>query len=188
MSNLRLPCSTLVIALLAFGLPDAVLAAQVDDAEAIALATPRELIVSEDITPPKLQEILRPVEAFYGFWNNGSDTLLSAALGKSFTDHTLPPGREQGPEGPAAASKAFLAAVPDLKVTVIQRIVASDRVVSHLWFTGHFTGSFRNVAGKGQPIRFIATDILRVRDGKITDNWHLEDNLTFLTQIGVIPK
>jgi hypothetical protein len=35
---------------------------------------------------------------------------------------------------------------------------------------GHFTGVFRNVAGKGQPINFIATDILRVRDGKITDN------------------
>jgi hypothetical protein len=27
-------------------------------------------------------------------------------------------------------------------------------------------------------------DILRVRDGMITDNWHLEDNLTFLRQIG----
>ncbi|WP_398467054.1 ester cyclase [Tardiphaga sp.] len=50
-------------------------------------------------------------------------------------DHTLPPGREQGPEGPAAASKTFLAAVPDVKATVRQRIVASDRVVSHIWFT-----------------------------------------------------
>jgi hypothetical protein len=30
------------------------------------------------------------------------------------------------------------------------------------------------------------TDILKVRDGKITDNWHLEDNLTFLKQIGFV--
>ena len=67
----------------------------------------------------------------------------------------------------------------------MQRIVAGDRVVSHLRFTGHFTGVFEGVAGRGQRIDFIATDILRVRDGKITDNWHLEDNLTFLRQIGL---
>jgi len=35
-------------------------------------------------------------------------------------------------------------------------------------------------------VDFIATDILRVRDGRITDNWHLEDNLTFLQQIGMV--
>lgn len=147
-----------------------------------------ELIVSADIQPSKLEELLKPVDAFYGFWNNGSPVLLSRALSPSFTDHTLPPGREQGIAGPAAASKAFLAAVPDLKVTVVQRLVVSDRVVSHLRFTGHFTGPFKDLVGKGKAIDFIATDILQVREGKITDNWHLEDNLTFLTQIGAVPK
>ena len=53
-------------------------------------------------------------------------------------------------------------------------------------FTGHFTGKFRGIQGQGQPVDFIATDILKVTDGKITDNWHLEDNLTFLTQIGAV--
>jgi hypothetical protein len=53
-----------------------------------------------------------------------------------------------------------------------------------LRFTGHFTGIFQGTVGHGQPVDFIATDILRVRGGMITDNWHLEDNLTFLTQIG----
>jgi hypothetical protein len=27
-----------------------------------------------------------------------------------------------------------------------------------------------------------------VREGRITDNWHLEDNLTFLQKIGIVPK
>jgi predicted ester cyclase len=61
-------------------------------------------------------------------------------------------------------------------------------VVSHLHFTGHFTGQFASVAGKDQAIDFIATDILRVAGGRITDNWHLEDNLTFLRQAGLLPK
>jgi len=73
-----------------------------------------------------------------------------------------------------------------LKVAVVQRLVIDDRVISHLRFTGHFTGTFMGHAGAGQQVDFIATDILRVRDGRITDNWHLEDNLTFLQQIGMV--
>ena len=113
---------------------------------------------------------------------------LRQAISESFVDHTLPPGRPQGPAGPAAASKAFLAAVPDLKVVVSQQILAGDRVVSHLRFTGHFTGQFKNTKGIGQRVDFIATDILAVHGDRITDNWHLEDNLTFLQQIGLIPR
>jgi len=160
-------------------------AAQVDDAKAIALAKPAELVVSNDIPQAERDVILKPVDAFYGFWNNGSETLLRQALAPDFKDQTLPPGRPQGPEGPMAASKTFLKAVPDLTATVVQRIVVADRVVSHIRFSGHFTGTFQDLSGKGQPIDFIATDILRVQNGKITDNWHIEDNLTLLQQMGL---
>jgi predicted ester cyclase len=111
---------------------------------------------------------------------------LKQAISPNFFDHALPAGRPQGPAGPAAASKTFLAAVPDLRVTVIQRLVVSDRIVSHLRFTGHFTGTFEGNFGKGQSVDFIATDILKITEGKITDNWHLEDNLSFLRQIGAV--
>ena len=100
-------------------------------------------------------------------------------------DHTLPHGRPQGPAGPAQASKGFLAAVPDLKVAVVQRLVMGDRVVSHMRFTGHFTGTFGRVQGNGQAIAFIATDLLKIENGRITDNWHIEDNLTLLQEMGV---
>lgn len=170
--------------LMASALPAA--AATVDDATAVKMAMPETIVFSGDLDATERASILRPVDAFYGFWTNGSHALLDAAISPHFIDHTLPPGRPQGPSGPAAASRAFLAAVPDLKVTVIQRIVVKDRVVSHMRFTGHFTGKFRGLQGKGQAVDFIATDILKVTDGKISDNWHLEDNLTFLTQIGAI--
>ncbi len=163
------------------------LAAQVDDRAAKAIAKPQELIVDKALPASTVAAMLKPVDAFYGFWNNGSATLLKAALSPRFVDHTLPKGRPQGPGGPAAASKAFLGAVPDLKIAVVQRLVVADRVVSHLHFTGHFTGTFMGATGTGQPIDFIATDILRVSGGMITDNWHLEDNLTFQQQIGLVP-
>ena len=161
-------------------------AAPVSDSAALAMTRPQEQIVAKDIAPMRLAALLKPVDAFYGFWVNGSPILLARAIGSDFVDHTLPPGRPQGPDGPAQASKGFLAAVPDLRVAVVQRLVVGDRVISHLRFTGHFTGTFAGHAGASQPVDFIATDILRVRDGRITDNWHLEDNLTFLQQIGMV--
>ncbi len=164
------------------------LGAPVDDRSAVALAAPQATFGAESLDQAQRAALLAPVDAFYGFWNNGSAALLARALSPDFVDHTLPPGRPQGVTGPAMASKGFLAAVPDLRATVVQRLIVGDRVVSHLRFTGHFTGVFMGRQGTGQAIDFIATDILRVRDGKITDNWHLEDNLTFLQQIGVVPK
>ena len=161
-------------------------AAPVSDSAALAMTRPQEQIVAKDITPVRLAALLKPVDAFYGFWVNGSPVLLARAIRSDFVDHTLPPGRPQGPSGPAKASKGFLTAVPDLKVAVVQRLVVDDRVISHLSFTGHFTGTFMGHASAGQPVDFIATNILRVRDGRIAENWHLEDNLTFLQQIGML--
>ena len=169
-------------------LPFAATAATVSDDVALTMTQPREQIVADDIAPQRLSALLKPVAAFYGFWVNGSPTLLASAIGPDFVDHTLPRGRPQGPTGPAQASKGFLVAVPDLKVAVVQRLIVGDRVVSHLRFTGNFTGTLMGHSGAGQPVDFFATDILRIRNGRITDNWHLEDNLMFLQQIGIVAQ
>jgi len=162
--------------------------AKTADGDLARSTRPETLIAAGDIPPARRAAMLASAAKFYQFWNTGDEDLLRQAISDGFVDHTLPPGRPQGPAGPAAASKAFLAAVPDLKVAVAQQILAGDRVVSHLRFTGHFTGVFKGNKGTGQPIEFIATDILAIRAGKITDNWHLEDNLTFLQQIGLAAR
>ncbi|MDB5366279.1 MAG: putative lipoprotein [Rhodospirillales bacterium] len=144
-----------------------------------------ELVVASTIQGAQREATLKAVRAFYEFWNTGDEAALKQAIADNFTDHTLPPGRPQGAEGPAFASQHFRAAVPDLGVTVEKMIVAGDYVTVHMKFTGHFTGRFGQTQGKGQPIAFIATDLVKVENGRITDNWHIEDNLTLLQQMGV---
>lgn len=126
------------------------------------------------------------VRAFYQFWGTGNEALLAEAIAPNFVDHTLPAGRPQGPEGPAFASRKFRAAVPDLALTIRKTIVAGDYVTVHMNFRGHFTGSFGTLKGRGQTIDFIATDLVKVTNGRITDNWHIEDNLTLLGQMGAV--
>lgn len=144
-----------------------------------------DLVVAAPISSAQRDATVHAARTFYAFWNNGDAALLTRVLAPTFTDHTLPPGRPQGPEGPAFASRQFRAAVPDLTVDVEKMIVAGDYVTVHMTFTGHFTGKFAQTQGTGQPIRFIATDLLKITDGHVTDNWHIEDNLALLLQMGV---
>jgi predicted ester cyclase len=144
-----------------------------------------DLVIAGRMSEARREATLKAVRAFYDFWNTGDAALLKQAIAENFTDRTLPPGRPQGPEGPAFASRQFRAAVPDLKVTLEKMIVADNYVTVHMSFTGHFTGIFGRTQGTGQPIAFIATDLVKVENGRITDNWHIEDNLTLLQEMGV---
>jgi predicted ester cyclase len=144
-----------------------------------------DLIVANTIPAAQREATVKAAKAFYQFWKTGDEASLKPAISPHFTDDTLPPGRPQGPEGPAFASRNFRAAVPDLSVEVRKMIVAGDYVTVHMDFRGHFTGIFGRTKGQGQAIDFIATDLLKVTNGGITDNWHIEDNLTLLTQMGL---
>lgn len=147
---------------------------------------PEHLVVDRSLPKASLEQQIDAALRYDTFWDNGEESFARAALSADFVDRTLPPGRPQGVEGPIVASRGFRAAVPDLRCAVAQMIVAGDRVVSHLHFTGHFTGTFNGRQGSGQVVDFIATDIYRVAGGRIVEDWHLEDNITFLKQIGAI--
>src|SRR5216683_6131378 len=85
---------------------------------------PEEIIVASTIPTTERDAELDAARAFYDFWNTDDAAFLNRAVADDFTDHTLPPGRPQGPQGPLFASHTFRAAVPDLKVTVHKMIVA----------------------------------------------------------------
>lgn len=147
---------------------------------------PKQLIIDKSLSQAKLKVSESVAREYASFWNTGNETLARDALAASFVDKTPPEGRKQGPEGAILASRAFRTAVPDLRCDVEQMIISGDRVVSHLHFHGTFTGTFGKLKGKGQKIDFIATDIYEIADGKIVANWHIEDNLTLMKQLGVL--
>lgn len=153
---------------------------------ATELLSPQTLIVDAQLPAAQQEAQVLAARRYGTFWSTGDETLALQALASDFVDRTLPPGRAQGRPGPLAASRTFRAAVPDLKCRIAQMVVAGDRVVVHLQFNGHFTGRFNGQQGTGQVIDFIATDIYRIADGRIAENWHIEDNLSLLQQMGVV--
>jgi predicted ester cyclase len=152
------------------------------------LIEPHSLIVDRSLPKAQVKSQVIAARRYDTFWNTGDEALARAALAPNFVDNTLPIGRAQGPAGPLAASKLVRAAIPDVSCEIEQMIVAGDRVVAHLRFRGHFTGHFGQIQGHGQAINFIATDIYRIADGRISENWHIEDNLTLQQQLGLIAE
>ena len=120
------------------------------------------------------------------FWNTGDEHYLQLALHQNFLDKNLPEGRAQGIEGPKDASVFFRKAVPDLNCTIEAIYIIEDKAVVRLNFKGSFSGDFGNKKGRSQKINFSAVDMYTVKEGKIIENWHLEDNLTLMKQLGAV--
>jgi predicted ester cyclase len=152
------------------------------------LVSAQQVIVDPSLPPAQRDAEMQAARRYATFWHTGDERHARAALAAGFTDRTLPPGRAQGVPGPLAASAFVRTAIPDLQADLRQMIVAGDRVTVHYRFHGHFTGKWGNRQGQGQAVDFIATDIYRIADGKIADNWHIEDNLTLMQQLGLVAR
>lgn len=150
------------------------------------LVEPNLHVVDQSLTSAESQSITLAARRYYTFWHTGDADYAQAALAENFIDLNLPAGRPQGPNGPLMASRQFRKAVPNLSITVEEMLIVGDRAVGRLRFKGNFTGIFNGRQGSGQAIDFAAVDIYRIRDGKIIENWHLEDNLTLLKQLETI--
>ena len=147
---------------------------------------PVSLHVAVGGTKQQIEAGILAARRYAAFWNTGNIAYAAAALAPAFIDRTLPPGRPQGTAGPLQASQMFRAAVPDLTAEIQHMVVAGDRVSVHLQFKGRFTGRFGDIAGQGQTIDFLAFDNYRLVNGQITENWHLEDNLGLMKQMGIL--
>ncbi|CAJ0712025.1 hypothetical protein LMG6871_00291 [Ralstonia edaphis] len=157
---------------------------------AAAAASDADLIRPDHVAAadtPQAAAAVLAARRYATFWHTGDARYATEALSPAFVDRTLPAGRVQGTQGPLDASKAFRTAVPDMRVEIEDMVVAGDRVSVHLRFRGHFTGEFGRAHGQNQPIDFQAFDLYRIADGKIAENWHLEDNQTLLRQMGLQP-
>jgi steroid delta-isomerase-like uncharacterized protein len=112
--------------------------------------------------------------------------LVNELLAADFVDHCVPPGLPPDREGVKMQFAMFLQAFPDLHVVIHEQVAEGDRVVTRKTFHGTHQGDLLGIPPSGRPVAFDVIDILRVRDGRITDHWNLVDQLGLMRQIGVV--
>ena len=158
----------------------------VAQAQGPLLPKPESMTVDRSLSPADAAQMIKTARLFYAFWDTGNAEYASAAVDNDFRDNTLPAGRPQGPKGLLYASQTFRSAVPDLRCTIKDLLVSGDKITVRLLFAGTHKGEFMGHPATGKPVKFFAIDILRIRGGKIVEDWHLEDNLNLLEQLGAV--
>jgi steroid delta-isomerase-like uncharacterized protein len=78
-------------------------------------------------------------------------------------------------------------ALGNLHLTILDLLAEGDQVAIHWRIDGTHKGDFLGVAATGKPVTFQGIALLRITDGKITDDIAYWDNQSILEQLGAVP-
>ena len=108
-------------------------------------------------------------------------------MSPDFVDHSVPPGLPPTREGVKMQFRMFFAALPDLTAIIHDQVADGEKVVTRKTLRGTHQGDLLGVPPSGKTVNIEVIDILRVRDGLITDHWNQVDLLGLLRQMGALP-
>ena len=93
----------------------------------------------------------------------------------------------RGADGYKRLVGAYLAAFPDLRLTVEDQIAEGDKVATRFTARGTHRGELRGVAPTGRAMTATGIIISRVAGGRVAEEWETFDALGMLQQIGALP-
>jgi predicted ester cyclase len=120
--------------------------------------------------------------AFEEIINKGNVAVIDELFATDFVDHS---GDSDAPPGPARTKQAvirYLAAFPDLHVTVEDVIFEGDKIVTRETWRGTHQGEFMGIAPTGKSILWTRMHIFRIRGGQIVEEW--VESSSVLDQLG----
>ncbi len=121
-------------------------------------------------------------------WHQGKLSLLDELFATDFVRHD-PNGRVlRGVEQNRQFISSMRTAFPDLHYTVDDEIAEGDKVVVRYHFDGTHREQFMGVPPTGKRVTYTGILIYRFVGGKIAEQWTETDLLSFLQQLGVVPK
>jgi steroid delta-isomerase-like uncharacterized protein len=96
---------------------------------------------------------------------------------------TLPPGPEGVQLLMASSRKAF----PNMAYRIVALIAEDDMVAVLYTWTGTHLGEISGLPATGRTVTATGAIVCRVEDGKIVEQWDVDDRLDVMQQLGLIP-
>jgi steroid delta-isomerase-like uncharacterized protein len=130
------------------------------------------------------------VRRFFEEMLSGHDLEVAGELfTEDFVDHDPddPGGRLSGVAGAKEEVGLYIAAFPDMRVSVDDLIAEDDRVVVRATLRGTHAGAFAGIPATGKAVTVPAMQAFRLVDGRIAEAWLSIDRLGMLQQLGVMP-
>ncbi len=92
-----------------------------------------------------------------------------------------------GPEAVRRTASGLRASFPDLSLEIQDAIADEDTVWVRVRAQGSDTGGVAGRPPSGRRIEVDVVDIVRFRDGLMSEHWGVADRLGMLQQVGVVP-
>ena len=128
------------------------------------------------------------VGKFYQAFRDRDKALLGEVLATDWVDVPMAPGQAPGMEGMKMAMDGYYQSFPDFSPSNDAFLVEGDFVVVRSTIRATQKGEFAGSAASGRPVTIMAIDIHELHGDRIVKTWHVEDWLSALYQIGVLPR
>lgn len=80
---------------------------------------------------------------------------------------------------------AFFEAFPDYHHVIEELVSEGDLVAARLTYRGTHEGEFEGIPATGNTVTYSGMQFFRVVDGVVKECWLIEDNQTFMSQLGM---
>ena len=115
----------------------------------------------------------------------GNAALIPELYAPDVVDHDPVPGQRPGHDGLRDVLEVFHRAFPDQEMELLATVADGDLAMDHWIFRGTHTGDLDGVPATGRRVEFRGFDLARIRDGRITEIWHVEDMAALWSDLGL---
>jgi steroid delta-isomerase-like uncharacterized protein len=120
--------------------------------------------------------------------NNRRVELLDELAVEDYVEHDPFPGQGNGREDFKRRVSLLLEAFNPLSFVIEDAIAEGDKVVVRWRNSGRHVGTFMGIPATGREFGIAGVDIHVVRNGRLSEHWHVIDLLTQMQQLGLIPS
>lgn len=139
------------------------------------------LIKVNDAAQKAIAIVKRNTEEVQG---KGDFIAFDKLFADSFIDHTPQPGMQgNGKEDVKQLYRSIREAFPDFRPEIHWQSADGDKVTTFKTYHGTHQGSIFGIDPTGKKVQFETVDVMRVKDGKITDHWGVANLLSLMTQL-----
>jgi len=127
-------------------------------------------------------------EALMNTWASGDKATMDSILADNFMTHNPDPMvQSTGKQSWLDGMDMYRAMNPDMKGEGKLIIAEGDWVGAVAMVGGTNTGSVEGMAATNKAWNVTGMDFIRFENGKAVEHWGLFDNMTMMTQLGLMP-
>ena len=119
-------------------------------------------------------------------WNKGNLDVVDEIIDDDYIFHLLP--QRRGPEWYKEMYHDLAGAFSDYHCEIEDMIAESDKVMVRTTITGKHTRELMGVAPTDKQISVTEIAVVRIKDGKIVEEWGSVDRFELMQQLGAIPS